>query len=556
MAVTDLQFILNAKDNATRVINGVRSNNAEAAKDAGKQWKKAGLIIGAAFTAVGAAGLKLVSGARKMNSELGQTALTLGISTDEMRNLALATTDVTFPLDSVIKTYDILTRAGMRNTEEMQKAAFAFDVLGDATGSSADVMADLLIPALKVFGEKIPQNIEDLDKFTWLAKNTAVEMSDFAGVMNYVAAEAGNLDLTSDDLIATLAVLESRGITGSAATRLFRTAVSQATKEGITLNDVLGISRDELGGFREKMDGAIGITQNYADVANTQYGIMDIVKQKWSELTLRAGSFLTPLEPILAGMTALGPVLTFASTGMGLKAIKTTIATAAMIAHGVAVAAATIAIGAATSAQWLWNAAMSANPIGLIILAVMALIAAIVLIIKNWDTVKRKTIEIWDSIVGFFRGVWEKITGIFTTAWDGIVGVVKGSVNSIIGLINSIISAAESMVNFLGRAINSIPKFNIPDWVPLIGGKTFGLPTIPTVTLPHIPLLDTGGLVEGPGMFAVGRGVKEVVREARAGVTIGSVNIYANSRAVGREAGKGFIEEMQRRGIRLSGSYA
>ena len=48
-------------------------------------------ITGAAFTALGAAGLKMVSDARKMNAELGQTALTLGISTKEMRNLALET---------------------------------------------------------------------------------------------------------------------------------------------------------------------------------------------------------------------------------------------------------------------------------------------------------------------------------------------------------------------------------------------------------------------------------------------------------------------------------
>ena len=72
MAETDLTFLLNARDNASAVINGVRGNNAEAAKDAGEQWKKAGRIIGTALTAVGAAGLKMVSDAHQMNAALGK----------------------------------------------------------------------------------------------------------------------------------------------------------------------------------------------------------------------------------------------------------------------------------------------------------------------------------------------------------------------------------------------------------------------------------------------------------------------------------------------------
>ena len=418
MAETDLTFLLNARDNASAVINGVRGNNAEAAKDAGEQWKKAGRIIGTALTAVGAAGLKMVSDARKMNATLGQTALTLGISEKEMRNLALATTDVTFPLESVTKTYDILTRAGMRNTKEMQKAAFAFDALGDATGSSADTMASLLIPALKVFGEKIPQNIEDLDKFTWLAKNTTVEMSDFAGVMNYVAAEAGNLDLTSDDLIATLAALEAKGITGSAATRLFRSAVTEAAKEGTDLNEVLGISREELNIFREQMDGAAGVTQDYADVANTQFGIMDKLKQKWSELTLQAGSFLTPLEPMLAGMTALGPVLMFASTGMGMKAIATAKATIALVAHKIATIAVTIAsigliaVTAGISAAFgAMSAAIMSIPVfGWIAAGITAVIALGILLWKNWD-----------KVVAFFKVAWDSIKTMFLKGVQGVL---------------------------------------------------------------------------------------------------------------------------------------
>jgi len=364
-------------------------------KEQTKQVQDALKLLGAAFTAVGAAGIAMVSSARKLNSELGQTAITLGVSTKDMRNLALETTNVTFPLDSVTKTFDLLAKAGVRSTEQMKANANAFDALADATGSSAEVVADILIPALKNFGEELPENSADMDKYTWLTKNTTVALEDFGSVMNYVAAYGQDLDLTSSDLIATLAALEAKGISGSAATKLLRTAITQANDSGVSLNEVLGITQEEVAGYSDKISEATGITDKYADVASTQYGIMDKVKQKISELTLSWGSWLTPLEPIISLVSALGPALIFLASAQAKATFQTISATAASIAHKTATIAQTVATKAATAAQWLWNAAMNANPIGLIITAVAALTAGIVLLVKNWD-----------KVTGFFKGLF------------------------------------------------------------------------------------------------------------------------------------------------------
>lgn len=524
-------------------------------------------IGGAAFTAFGAAGLKMVSTARELNAQLGQTALTMGVSTAEMRDLALSVTNVTFPLESVTKTFDLLSRAGVKNTEDMKASANAFDALADATGSSAEVVAETLIPAFKVFGLELPKSAEEMDRFTWLTKNTTVDLSDFGSAMNYVALYGKDLGVTIDDMVAIMAALEAKGITGSAATRAFRSAVTEATNEGKSLNEVLGISQEEIDGYKTKMGEASGITQKYAAVANEQYGIMDKVKQKFQEISLAAGSFLTPLEPILGAMTALGPVMLFFSTSAGTAAVKTAAHTAALIAHGVAVAATKVAIGAATAAQWLWNAAMSANPIGLIIIAIAALIAAIVLIAKNWDTIREKTVEVWNAIVGFLKGIWNGIVGFFKENWDKIlailfpavglpiliarnwgtiVEVVKDIWNKVIEWFRGIpekigaifatvkdwilapfraaLSGIESGINWLIRQMNRI-SFTIPSWVPGIGGKTWGI-NIPEVSLPKF---EHGGLITEPTLlyglrsmrpYAVaGEKGTEVVSPAGAGIT-------------------------------------
>lgn len=340
-------------------------------------------VAGAAFTALGAAGLKFVSDAKALNAQLGQTALTLGVSTKEMRNLALSTTDVTFPLKSVAATFELLARAGVRNTEIMKQNANAFDALADATGSSAEVVADILIPAFKSLGVQIPRNSSDLDKFTWLTKNTTINLEDFGSVMQYVAMYGADLNITIDDMIGIMAALEARGITGSAATRLFRTAVTQAKDGAVTLNEALGVTKEQIDGYTAKIQLATGITDEYAKVANSNVTILDRLKQTFSEISFRLGTLFNALEPVFAAFTALGPVLLFFSTSMGIAATKTIIHTAAVIAH-------TVAVKAAAAAQWLWNTALLANPVTAIIAGVAALTAGIVMMFRSGESSAKK----------------------------------------------------------------------------------------------------------------------------------------------------------------------
>ncbi len=86
---------------------------------------------------------------------------------------------------------------------------------------------------------------------------------------------------------------------------------------------------------------------------------------------------------------------------------------------------------AAAAAQWLWNAALLANPIGLIIIAIAGLIAGIILLIKHWDYVKEK-IDSWSNsaiyqilsvifpllkiieLIAFFQDRWEGIKKSFS----------------------------------------------------------------------------------------------------------------------------------------------
>jgi hypothetical protein len=137
---------------------------------------------------------------------------------------------------------------------------------------------------------------------------------------------------------------------------------------------------------------------------------------------------------------------------------------------------------AQTLAQGGLNAVMAANPIALVVLGIAALVAAGVALYMHWDTVKAKAQELGTKFKDVFGGMKTFVIGI----WDGIGDGIKGSINVILKYINKLING-----------LNQI-DFSIPDWVPLLGGKSWGF------NIDKIPLLADGGNVIKSGKVIVG----------------------------------------------------
>lgn len=148
-----------------------------------------------------------------------------------------------------------------------------------------------------------------------------------------------------------------------------------------------------------------------------------------------AGSFVasiisTGVESVIAGVRmatgVIASTISYAATGIKATAsiagmiLKIGIATISFVAHGIAVGAISAATGIATAAQWALNAAMSANPIGAVILLIVGLVAAGVLLYKNWDTIKEKVADVGTAIENGFK------TGV-----NGAIGVINGLIEAI-----------------------------------------------------------------------------------------------------------------------------
>lgn len=103
------------------------------------------------------------------------------------------------------------------------------------------------------------------------------------------------------------------------------------------------------------------------------------------------------------------------------------------------------------------------------------------------------TVNIVDPIRSAFETILNWLPNAWKTAFDGVVGFAKSAVNTVIYFINAMIQAIARGINSAIDALNTL-SVTIPDWVPGLGGQTWGL-SLPYVPVPQIPRLATGAVV-------------------------------------------------------------
>jgi len=383
----------------------------------------------------------------------------------------------------------------MEISEELSQSSDAFDGFGQSAGMAATqldnlkgdsalakaaihnlaiTIGEMLMPAIRGGTQSIAENINKAHDFVIGNQETIKTVAKVA--TGLVAAKIAFLAVK-------LAVLSVVGvhktlIATKAAYNVIQTAANNGTKLSTALTMV---------------DTETKAGQNAVLIASG--------KALWGKVT--AG--LAEAKSVIASTAA--------------TATKKTVEIAGTVAAKAATAALIVKTGAtkaAAAAQWLFNAAMTANPIGLIIVAVGALIAIIVLLVKNWDTVKEKFAEVWgkateifsnfmnglrekapflasiievpiNAIKGyiaglkqFFTGIVDFVAGVFTgdwgRAWDGVKNIFGGAFGALEALAKAPLRAVVTVIN---GVIGGLNKMTVPDWVPGIGGKGINIPLIP-----------------------------------------------------------------------------
>lgn len=148
-----------------------------------------------------------------------------------------------------------------------------------------------------------------------------------------------------------------------------------------------------------------------------------------------------------------------------------------------------------------------------------------------WGKIKDTASKVWDGIKSAITGtingiktgisntlnaiksVWDKIWGglktTVTNIFDAIWGAIKGVINSILGGIEGMANGVIGGINTVIGALNNL-SFDVPDWVPVLGGKTFGF-NITELSKVSLPRLANGGITTGATLAEIGEAGREAV---------------------------------------------
>lgn len=87
----------------------------------------------------------------------------------------------------------------------------------------------------------------------------------------------------------------------------------------------------------------------------------------------------------------------------------------------------------------------------------------------------------WNVLWGFLSDIWSRLKSAGTAVWDGIKSAASAVADTVKSVWNTVVGAIRNAWNAIAGGWNSIPSITVPEWVPGIGGQTFGLPKLPTL---------------------------------------------------------------------------
>lgn len=319
--------------------------------------------------------------------------------------------------------------------------------------------------------------------------------------------------------------------------------------------DVISSVLDALGGLIDFIAGVFtgdweraweGIKSFFSGIWEA---IKSIVSAVWNAIKSIVSAAISVVSSVIS--TVLNTIKTIFSTiwnsikttvNTVWNAIKSTIST---VINTISTIISTVLNSIKTTFSTIWNSIKTTvttiinsikSTISTVINAVSTTISTVLNSIKTtfstvWNSIKTTVSTIINSVKSTISTVMGSIqTGISTalssikTNWSNmwtnmkttVVNIFNGIWSSIKGVINSIIGGIESMANGVIKGINGMINalnklsFDVPDWVPEIGGETFGF-NIPTISTISIPRLATGGVVDQATVAMIGEAGQEAV---------------------------------------------
>lgn len=429
--------------------------------------------LGQAILTVGGTAKVLSGGVDEMNTVLGILADN-GIKGAEggtaLRNMILSLTAPTDTAAEAIESLGLQVLDAEGNMRPMN------DIFNDLNGTLSTMTQGEQTQVLNKIFNKV-----DLKSVNALLANSGERFDELSGyIANCDGAAADMAETMNDNLQGKMTILGSslEGLGIQIYEKLegpLKTAADTAIE---SLGNIAeSLNSGDLGGSIDKLAEAFGNM-----ITKIAEGV-----ETWLPRIVEALTWLLENSNTIAtGIIAIGTAMLTLKVVNAITAVVNAFKAWKLANEGV------------TAAQWLLNAAMSANPIGLIIAAIAGLVAGLIYLwntnegfrnacINAWNAIKEVAISVWGGICDFFTetipNAWnslvswfEGIPSWFKSVWDSVLAVFKEwgmnielfftetipkAIQSVIGWFNQL---PEKIGYALGYALGSIVKWGVDTW--------------------------------------------------------------------------------------------
>ena len=313
-------------------------------------------------------------------------------------------------------------------------------------------------------------NEEDLAKWTNIAAGVYATFGSSLPIENLTeaaneTAKTGTITGGFADALNWAKTTSDQWKTALGGNKEALAAFSTATAEGMSAEDAFNEALAACSTEQERQALITSTLSTLYGTAATQYKETNAeviaaneANENWNASLAEVGKTVEPLLTAVKDMGAtllsmIVPVIEAVTNNLPIVAVGIVGVTAAMVAFKIASIAATAATQgmtlaqyAAAAAQGVLNAVMNANPIGLIILAITALVVAVMAMVKNWE-----------SVSAFFKNLWDGIKKTFNSAVEGIKKImgnfVTSAVNKIKELPGKVVSIGGDLVTGLWEGV-------------------------------------------------------------------------------------------------------
>lgn len=343
---------------------------------------------------------------------VGQLATQTGIAEPQMVSLINNISNATFPNDEAMMYVKSLDQIGV-SSGNLGQSATDLDKINDAFGLGANKV-NSLGQELSVLGVDMNNISSSFNALAYANANTVGGMDNYYNFLRKYDAQFKELGFNVDQASVIIAGATHKFGGGKAALTGLNEALKESNGDTRALEQALGLQAGALDNASQITGQYEGQLQQLANEEAEHKSWLDQLNAAWEDMSLALSPILSPLGSVMGLIGQAG------SWAVGV--------------NGLIQLARTTKI--ATAMQWLWNAALAANPITLIVLAIAALIAILAYLYFNNEQVR-------DSINALGQA--------FIQAGQIIY-------NTIINVVNWVITQLQNLYNYIMTLGGLLPE--------------------------------------------------------------------------------------------------